>query len=205
QFQLKANGMNEMLDRLGRIERLLHLLEGLANAAPLRACRVEGNVCVNILEWLHVGASRGHLRWFSALPARIGGCADRPANAALDQVLKAGAAPGALIVAPRCEEHSSLALRPHPCPGLLAVLIPAVFQHGAVLFGVLRVDVGFIPALEAAVTLHDWVIGLGDGCPEDAGAVTAELCSNQLHVLRRVEEAVGSAVNGNETLAALDV
>lgn len=72
----------------------------------------------------------------------------------------------------------------NPCPwfavpafGLIA--FDAVFEHGAVLFVVLCMDVGFVPACKAAEALHDGVIRHGDLSRENLSAVALELATHQ--------------------------
>src|SRR5262249_36781188 len=113
-----------------------------------------------------------------------------PANAALDQLLKPFVAPGSLIMAPRRIENAALAVRPHPRPRLFAFLVLAVFKDSAILLIVLGVRVGLIAAFEAAVALHDRMIGRGDRRAECHWAVSQELRADEFNVLRRIEEAV---------------
>src|SRR5581483_1451762 len=106
----------------------------------------------------------------------------RPADAALDEVVEAGVAPGAAVVAPGGVEDAALALSAHPGPRLLDVAVDAVFEDGAVLGVVPGVDVGLVPAGEAAVALHERVVAVGQRGAEDAGAVAAELRPDQRDV-----------------------
>ena len=130
--------------------------------------------------------------------------ADGPAQAALDEFVKAGVAPGPLVVAPGGVEDAALPLRADPGPRLLDVPLGTVFEDGAVRLVVLRVDVGLVPAREALVPLHDRVVRRGDCGGEGAGAVAAELGADEGDVLRRVEEAVAGAVQRDEALTTLD-
>src|SRR5581483_12425616 len=123
--------------------------------------------------------------------------------AALDQLLEARIAPGALIMSPGGVEDAALALRAHPRPRLLLVALHAIFQDGASFFVVLGVNVSLIPALEAGEAFHDGVIRLGKRRTEGAGAVLLELGADQVDVFRRIEKAVRGTVQGNEALAAL--
>jgi len=195
----------------------LHHVERLTLLAPLRAGRVVRDFLADVLVLERLGVLRqiGHLRpeevHLVRRPDRGRGTrfldlvARGPTEAAFQQRMEAGVAPGALVVAPGGVEDPTLALRPHPRPRLLPVALRAVFEDSAVLVVVLRVDVGLIPALEALEPLHDRVVGLGDDRAEGAGVVALELGANQLDVLRRVLKAERGAVDGNEALAALDI
>src|SRR5262249_4470192 len=129
--------------------------------------------------------------------------ANRPPGAAFNEILEAGVAPRALVMAPRGVEHAALALRPHPGPRLLRRALLTVFQHRAVLLIVFGVDVGLVPALEPLEPLHQRVVGLGYCGAKGARAVFEELRPDEVDVLLRVEEAVAGAVQRNEPLAAL--
>ncbi len=130
---------------------------------------------------------------------------DGPADAAFEKSVKAGIAPGAFIVTPRRVEDAPLALRAHPRPRFLALALHAIFQNGAIFLIVFGMDVGFVPTLEAFVTLHDRMIRRRDDRAKRAGVVALELRADERDVLRRIEEAVGGAMDGDEALAALDV
>src|SRR6185437_8981204 len=98
-----------------------------------------------------------------------GALAHGPADAALDQLLEAGVAPGALVMAPGRVKDPALALCPYPGPRLLFPLLLAIFQHNAILLVVPGVDVGLVPALETLEPLHDRVFRLGRRGAEGAG------------------------------------
>ena len=106
------------------------LLERLALTA---ARRVERDLLadVDVLERLDVlaqssssaGTGNGSSAIADGAARTAGSLADGPADAALDEVLKAGIAPGAFVVAPGGVEDAALALRPHPRPRLLLVAL----------------------------------------------------------------------------------
>ncbi len=105
----------------------------------------------------------------------------RPTDAALDEILKTGIAPSALVMTPGCVENAALALRPHPSPRLPVPLSlspggrgqgeGAILQNDTVFCVVLGVDVGFIPALETGESLHDRMIRIRNRRSENAGPV----------------------------------
>src|SRR5207249_454693 len=113
-------------------------------------------------------------------------------------------APGPLIVTPRRVEDSPFTLRAHPGPGFLRLTLYAILQYGAIPGIMLGVHVGLVPALEAAEAFHDGVAGVGNRGPEYAGAVAKKLRTHQVDILRRIEKAVGCAMQRNETPACLD-
>src|SRR5205823_3462026 len=102
-------------------------------------------------------------------------------------------------------EDASLAVRPHPRPRLLAPPLLARFEDDAILLVVLRVDVGLVPALEAAETLHERMIGLRDRRAKSAGVVRVELSADEIDIRIRLDEAVRSAVDRDEALAGSDI
>ena len=110
---------------------------------------------------------------------------------------------------PPCRvEHAALAVRADPRPRLArlaAGLHPllATFEHHAVVV-VPAMDVGFIPALEAAEALHHRVLRLGDHRRKHLAAVPRELGPHQLDDLVAVLKAERRAVERDETLAAFD-
>ena len=106
------SGMTRCFMRLGRRERLLHLADRLALRAPACAGRVERDL------------GRARTRTASGPSATRGrrsktvALVRRPADAALDQVVEAGVAPGPGVVAVGGVEDAALALRADPGPGL---------------------------------------------------------------------------------------
>jgi hypothetical protein len=164
EFRLEIFRRDEVLERFLGVERLLHLLLRSAHRPPPSAGGVDRHVRRLKLKRLHVGPLGGHLGNVSGDigirrdHARI--VADRPANAPFDKVHKTRVAPGSLVVAPGGVEHASLALRANPRPRFfrwtsIAAASPAgglftPFEDRAVLLIVLGVDVGLVPAFEAA-------------------------------------------------------
>src|SRR5262249_31749882 len=113
---------------------------------------------------------------------------DRPADAALDEVLETRVAPGSLIVAPRGVKDSALALRADPRPRLFGPVFLAVFEDRAVLLVVPGVDVRLVPAFKAGEPFHDRVVRLDEGRAKRASAVALELRAHQVDVLRGILE-----------------
>src|SRR5262249_7538037 len=107
---------------------------------------------------------------------------DGPANAALHQILKAGIAPGALIVAPGGVEDPAFALCADPGPWLFTALFPTILQDIAVFGIVLGMHVRLVPALKAAEAFHDGVVGSGDGGAKNASPMTEELRTHQVDI-----------------------
>src|SRR5262249_23204602 len=128
----------------------------------------------------------------------------RPANAALDQILEAGVAPGAVVVTPGRVKDAASPLRADPGPRLGALALTPVLQDSAVFVVVLGVNLSLVPALEAAEAPDDGVVGFCDPGAERARAVAEELSADQLNILRRIEEAVRGAVDRDEAFAAFD-
>jgi hypothetical protein len=81
-----------------------------------------------------------------------------------------GQIPAAMIMPAGGVENTTLAIILHPGPRLLL----AHLQDGAVL-AFAFVAIGFIPALEALIVLHDGMVGLHDLGPEDAFAMPLKL------------------------------
>ena len=126
-----------------------------------------------------------------------------PANATFDEAGKARIGPCSLVVSPCGVEDAALAVGAYPRPwfsvfafGLLA--FRTIFENDAVFFVVLGVNVGFIPAGEAAEALHDGVIGNCDLSGEDLTAVSLELTAHQANHFRIVAPAEGGAVEWDE-------
>ena len=192
QLDFKTFRSHEMLPRLGRVERLLHLGKWLALCIPYRTRWIEGYACIYIFEGLHVGPfrrhgrlRRGHDRLCRGSRIRRDNARilpDSPADSTFYQVLKARVAPGALVVPPRGVEHSTLALRAHPCPGLPDSVFLSVLQNSPVLLVVLGVDVCLIPALETLETFHHGMIWLDNCSPKCGRAMTQELGTDELDV-----------------------
>src|SRR5436853_436631 len=134
--------------------------------------------------------------------ARIG--ADRPADAALDQILKTRIAPGPLIVSPGGIEHAAFAVRANPSPRLALIWVItaaflAVFEDRAVSLVMLRMNVSLVPAFKAAKAVHDRVLILGEDRAERAGAMPLELSADKLDIFGRVQKAVRRAVQRDKT------
>jgi hypothetical protein len=113
QLGLEPLGHREVLDRLLGRERLLHLADRLAEGAPPRPGRVERDLGRLVLERLQpLRHARPRIEHVALVR--------RPADAALDQVVEAGVAPGPRVVARSGVEDAPLALGAGPGPGLRA-------------------------------------------------------------------------------------
>ena len=210
QLRLEADRRHQVLLRLLRVERLLHLRQRLVLAGPASRRGVERHLRFLILERLDVRPLRRHCRWpgVDRGGERHGNgriLADGPADAPFDEVLEARVAPGPLVMAPRRVEDAALALRPHPGPRLLLAFLFAVFEDRPILGIVLRVDVGLVPALERREALHDRMRRIAGNGADGAGVVPGELSADERDVLRRVEETERRAVERDQPLAAFDV
>ena len=142
----KPVGHDQVLHRLGSgASGFCILRDRLALRAPLarRAGRGGSSAGVSYVERLAgPAATRGRLSKTSPL-------FDGPADAALDQVVEAGVAPGPRVVAPGGVEDPPLALRADPGPRLLAGLPSArVWRTWRSFVVVLGVDVGLVPGPE---------------------------------------------------------
>ena len=174
-------------------QRLLHLIPfrvALARAAG----RVERDIRLLVLEGFQARLRR-QIRH---------GAARGPAQAILEERLKTGVRPRALIVAPRGVKDAALTVRADPGVRLRALVVAALGEHGARLGIVRGVDVGFIPVLDRGEAPHDRMLGVHDGFLEDAGAVAFELAADERDEGGRISEARRRAVNRHEALAARD-
>ncbi len=120
---------------------------------------------------------------------------DRPADTALHQIHESRLAPGALVVTPGCVKNSTFSVRAGPGVRLETLVISPDFEHDAVFFIVLGVDIGLVPACKAIEPFHDRVVGLNDAGAEDASPVPLELAAHQGHDPVIVPEAIGGTVN----------
>ena len=198
EFRLEPAGKGEVLLRLLGRERLLHLADRLAERAPSGPGGVERDLGRLVLERLE---PLRHARPRVVHIPLVRG----PADAAFDEILEAGVAPGAGVVAVGGVEDAPLALRAGPGPGLGAGLVVAGLEDVAVLRVVLGVDVGLVPGAERFEALDDRVVGVDDRRLELAGAVLLELGADQRDVLGRVQEAERGAVEGDESAAVRHV
>ena len=203
EFHLHVGGVLVMLGALGRVERLLHLAQRARGVAAIG--RVEGNLGVDKLKRLGRFFRPGHLGLVGVGGGQVLILTARPSDAAFDEVEVTGMGPGSFVVAPRGVKHPAFAMRSHPGPRFLAVLVLAVLKNRAVLIVVLGVHVAFVDALEPGEILGDRVIVLLRGHAEDAETVALELGANEFDVLRRVAETVRRTVQRDEALARGDV
>ena len=203
EFEPEPLGHGVVRQRLLGRERLLHRRDRLGQGAPGFARRVERHLGGHLLE---VGRRRGdrrHLRGVDVGAGEGGVLAAGPAGAAFEEVVEAGVAPGALVVAPGGVEDAALAFVTHPRPRLLQVAVGADFEDRAAGGVVLVVDVGLVPALEAREAGRHRVFG-DFARPEHAGRVGAELRPDELDVVVVVGEAEARAMDRDEALAGRD-
>ncbi len=191
--------MDDVLHRFIDFERQLHLRQRPLGAG-LRS--VKRNLRFLVLERLHILADLRHFWNRRAEPRK--GPVNRPSNPSFHQILEPRVAPGAFVMPPGGVEDAPLAVRAHPRPRFLRLLVLAVFEDGSIFFVVLRVDVSLVEALEALETLHDRMVRLRDGGAEGADAVRFELGADQLDVLFGIEEAIRRAMERDEALAGRD-
>ena len=198
QLRLEPGRQGEVLLRLVGRERLLHPADRLAEGAPPGAGGVQRDLGRLVLERLQ--ALRHARPGVVDVPLVRG-----PADAPLEEVMEAGVAPGAGVVAVRGVEDAPLAVRAGPGPGLGAGLVVAGLEDVAVLRVVLGVDVGLVPGAEGLQPLDDRMVGVDDRRLELAGAVLLELGADQRDVLGGVQEAERGAVQRDEAAAARHV
>ncbi|CAA9388778.1 MAG: hypothetical protein AVDCRST_MAG64-1080 [uncultured Phycisphaerae bacterium] len=193
QLGLEPGRGDHVRHRLLGGDRLLDLGDQVPGRAPRLVRQVVRGLALAVLERRQLG-----LR----LQRPVAG---RPADAALQQVLKVLVPPGPLVVAPGGVEHPALAVRPGPGVRLLALLVVPGRQHLAALLVVHLVDVRLVPALDLPQAFEHRVVGLGVRLLEHAGAVPLEPPAGQLGQRLRLAEAEGPAVDHGVPAAAGDV
>ena len=207
-FSSKPSGVTDVLHRLGR--RRAASASSLIGSPVVPHCRSAGRSGTLASTYSNGLTSLRDLASSSGASTKAGTTAgslpDGPADAALDEVLEAGVAPGPLVVAPGGVEDAALALRAHPGPRLLAV----AFRRGTRgRCGPSRCAwCGRRSRPSSRSRSKPFMIGWSASAivvSERARAVPLELGADQLDVLRRVEEAVRGAVQRDEALAAVDV
>ena len=127
-----------------------------------------------------------------------------PAYASLHKLMEARMLPGAMVVPPGGVEDSSAAVGSNPGPRFVRFPFLAGLENGAIFFVVMGVYIGLVPALEALVPFHDRMLRLDVVDAEDLASVPLELGAYQRDVFRRVEKAIGRAVQGDEALSSLN-
>ena len=130
--------------------------------------------------------------------------AGRPADAALDEILEAGMAPGALIVPPGGIEDSPLPLVADPRPRLVEIPLDALLENGPAAGVVAGVDVGLVPALKALEIVHDRMVGGEVRRPKLAAVVALELGADDVDPHRRIAKTKARAMKRHEALASAD-
>ncbi len=131
--------------------------------------------------------------------------ARRPADAAFDEILKTRMAPRAVVVPPGSIKHPALAVSLDPGPRLFALVIHAVFQHGAARFVVQVMLVGLVPTLKAAEALHDGMLRRGQFRAECPRAMLQELRPHERDHILGIAKAKARTVEWHKTLAARDI
>ena len=201
----KADRSDRVSPRRLGFEWLLHRGDRLTHFSPVGLGNVERHVCRLIVERCQ---AVGELRHFGVRhegPRRLRVAAGREANAPLDEVVEAGVAPGPLVVPPGGVEHPAVALGADPCPGLAVRPLDPLFEHRSPPLVVLGMDVGLVPAGEAAKALHHRVLGSHDLGLELAGAVLLELGADHVDPDRRVLKAKTGGVQRHQALATANV
>ena len=127
QLHFKSGRDDHVLQGLLRRNRQLHLIPFAVAAA--RSCRrIEGDFRIDVLEGFQRRAA-GRLASGDQLFIRY-----YPADAGVDQAMKTGVAPHAVIVtASRVEVHAALAVLADPGPRFAVVAFDALHQDDAVL------------------------------------------------------------------------
>ena len=213
QFQLKTLRRRVMFSRIGRRERQLHFGQRFAAG---RLVVGDFRTDIHVRERRRVGGDRRHRQRFEAArrrrrerrhDSRI--LAASPADPSFHQIDEPRIAEGPLIVSPSRVKDASLAVRADPGPwfAFAAVRLSAlnaVFKHRAMPLVVLGVDIGFVPAFEAAKTFHDGMGRFGAFHAKHLATVPLELSPNQLDELRRIAKAERRAVQWHKALAFRD-
>ena len=198
ELRLETFRQHHVLLRLRGGDRLLHPVELLAERSPAPVGQVVWKLGAPEFERLEPPVRFALVRNGEFARSRA------PADSTLHELVKSRVLPGALVMAPGSIEDPALAAGANPGPGFPALAFSAGLQEGAILFVVVGVHIGLIPALKALETLHDGMVRLDVADPEDTGSMALELGAHERDVLRRVEETIGGAVQGNEALAAVD-
>ena len=113
-------------------------------------------------------------------------------------------------MAPGSVKNATFAMRADPRPRLRSrtsgqFSFASFLQYDAVDRIVLVMDIGFVPAFEAAEALHDFMFWCNNlGC-ESFATVLFELCAAQFDVLVRIQKAIGRTVQWNKAMTACNV
>ena len=204
-LDLKTLRHKGMLPRfLGR-EGGLHLRHRLELHPPLLAAGVVGgNLRRDKLKRREPLGKHVHL-WVIDIRAGFGrvaaGC---PADAALDEIVEAWMAPGALVVPPGGVEDAPLPFVADPRPRLVEIPLDAFLENGPAAGVVAGVDVGFVPALEALEILHDRMVGGEIRRPKLAAVVALELSADHVDPDGGIAKTKTRAVERHEALASAD-
>ena len=153
EFDSKTVRRDRMLSRLLGCQWPLHRRD-LCIALTGAARRIERHLRRLVFKRRQ---ARGWPRHHGPVDIRPGGhriAAGGEPDAPLDEIVEAWVAPRPLVMPPSGVENAALAFLPHPGPRFTVVALDALFQHGAAAIVVLRMDVGFVPALEATEILH---------------------------------------------------
>ena len=114
------------------------------------------------------------------------------------------------VVPPGGVKDSALAVSSDPRPRFASIAFRlitfgAVLQHRAVRLVVQMMNVGLVPAREAAVPLHDRMSRLGYLSRKDLPAMPLKLRTHQRNDVFVISPAIGRAVQRNKSLAASDI
>ena len=209
QLHLKSLRHNQVFERFIGSQWLLHSTERLPLSAPLIRPGIVGDLLSHIDKGerfdvralrIHPRHGKGTIRQILAGRRRV--LTGRPANAAFDQILETRMAPSALIMAPRCIEHASLAVCADPGPWLATLIVDTDGQHRAILLVVQMMHVGLVPALEPSKTPHDRMFALHNLGTEHSRTMAFELASHQSHHFRHISKTVGGAVQRHKSVAS---
>ena len=205
QLHLKTLGRDRMLPRLLRFERFLHVREWLILLRGIVAgWRIKGHLGRLIGEALDPRRWLRHCGMIDIRSRRRGIAARCEADAAFDEIVKPWMAPGPLVVAPRRVEDTALPLGADPGPRLTLVALDPFLEHGPAAVVVLRVDVGLVPACEAAKPLHHRMRWRDVDRATFTGAVLLKLCPDEVDPRGRIAETKTRAVQRHEPLAIPD-
>ena len=200
-LDLKPLRHEGMLPRLFGREGRLHLGDRLELHPPLLAAGVVGGDLRR--DKLKRGQPLGKDTHRRVIDIRAGlgrVAAGRPADAALDEIVEAGMAPGALVMPPGGVEDAPLPFAADPRPRLVEIPLDAFLENGPAARVVAGVDVGLVPALKALKILHDRMVGGEIRRPKLAAVVALELSADDVDPHRRIAKTKTRAVERHEAV-----
>ena len=202
---LKTLWHEGMFPRLFGREGRLHLGDRLELHPPLLATGVVGgDLRRDKLKRRQARGEDVHRRVIDirAGCGRVAAC--RPADAALDEILKAGMAPGALVVPPGGVEDAPLPFAADPGPRLVEIPLDALLENRPAARVVAGVDVGLVPALKALEIVHDRMLGSENRRPKLAAVVALELGADHVDPDGRIAKTKTRAVERHEAVPRAD-